>query len=87
MANIKSAEKRIKVTERKRKENKSRLSSLKTTIKKFNLAIENNDIEQAKELIKLVDKGLKKAAHKNLIHANKASRELSQLTKKLNAAM
>lgn len=87
MANIKSAEKRIKVTERKRIANKSRVSALRTSIKKFNLAIENNDLDQAQELLKVVDKNLKKAAHKNLIHDNKASREISKLTKKLNNAM
>lgn len=87
MANIKSAKKRIRVTERKTEENKLRRTQMKTYIKKFNEALENNDIEEAKELIKVVDKKLKKAAQHGIIHKNKASRELSKLTKKLNAAM
>ncbi len=87
MANIKSAKKRIRVTERKTKNNKARMSALRTYIKKFNQAIENNEIDEAKELIKVVDSKLKKAAHKNLIHDNKASRELSRLQRKLNKAM
>lgn len=87
MANIKSAEKRIRVTNRKRKANKSRTSALKTSIKRFEAALENNELDKAQELLKLVDRNLKKAAHKNLIHDNKASRELSRLTKKLNKAM
>lgn len=87
MANIRSAKKRIKTTEKKTKVNKSRMSSLKTILKKFDAAIENEEIEEAKELIKTVDKKLKKAVDKNLIHKNKASRELSRLTKQLNKAM
>lgn len=87
MANIKSAEKRIRVAERNRLVNKSRISALRTSVKKLNAAIENNELEQAQELLKVVDKQLKKAAHKNLIHPNKASREISKLTKKLNKAM
>ena len=87
MANIRSAKKRIRTTEKKTKANKSRMSSLKTILKKFNSAIENEEIEEASELIKTVDKKLKKAVDKNLIHKNKASRDLSRLTKKLNKAM
>ena len=60
---------------------------LKTSIKRFEAALENNELDKAQELLKLVDRNLKKAAHKNLIHDNKASRELSRLTKKLNKAM
>lgn len=87
MANIRSAKKRIRITEKKTQVNKSRMSALRTYIKKLNAAIDNGEIEEAQELIKVVDRKLKKAAHKNLIHDNKASREISKLTKKLNKAM
>ncbi len=87
LANIKSAEKRIRVTEKRRLINKSRMSTLRTSVKKLNEAIDNNELDKAQELLKVVDKQLKKAAHKNLIHDNKAAREISKLTKKLNKAM
>lgn len=87
MANIKSAKKRILVNQKKAALNKSRKSEVKTYIKKFELALEENNISEAKELIKIIDKKLKKAAHKNIYHDNAASRKLSKLTKKLNAAM
>ena len=87
MANIKSAKKRIKVSESKRKVNQARKSSLKTNIKKFDEALEENNTEKAQEVLKVVDKKLKQATHRNLIHKNAASRTLSKLTKRLNKAM
>lgn len=84
MANIKSALKRIKVTKTKHDINKSKKSELKTYIKKLNSSIEESKFDEARELLKLVDKKLKKAASTNLIHKNSASRHLSRLTKKLN---
>ena len=49
MANIKSAKKRISVIKKKTAINKSRKSALKTAEKRFNEALEANNIEAAKE--------------------------------------
>lgn len=84
MANIKSAIKRIDVTKRQTLHNKSRKNEIKTYIKKFDLLVEENKIDEAKELLRLIDKKLKKASSTNLIHANAASRKTSQLQRKLN---
>ena len=84
MANIKSAEKRILTTKTKTDLNKSRKSEIKTYIKKFDLAIENGNVEEAQELLKIIDRKLKRAAHKNVVHKNAASRKVGSLTKKLN---
>lgn len=85
MANIKSAIKRIQVNEKKRMINKSKKTELKTFIKKLESAINEERLEDAKALLKTVDKKLKKATSKNIIHKNAASRQLSRLTKALNA--
>ncbi|MCF6460626.1 30S ribosomal protein S20 [Clostridium sp. Cult3] len=87
MANIKSAKKRIRTTEKRTAINKSRKSEIKTYIRKFDTAIENGNVEEARELLKIIDKKLKKATHKNIIHKNAASRKISHLTKKLNTAV
>lgn len=87
MANIKSAKKRIDITIKKTELNKAAKTAIKTNIKKFETALENENIDEAKELLKVVDKKLKKAAHKNILHKNSAARKLSSLTKKLNKAM
>jgi len=84
LANIKSAEKRIRTIKKRTALNKSRKSEIKTYIKKFELAIQNGNIDEAKELLKVIDKKLKRAAHKNVIHKNNASRKISLLAKKLN---
>ena len=86
MANIKSAIKRIGVTKRQTTENQSRKSEVKTYIKKFEQAVEAGELEEARELLKVVDKKLKQATAKNVMHKNAASRKLSHLTKRLNAA-
>ncbi|NMB07604.1 MAG: 30S ribosomal protein S20 [Tissierellia bacterium] len=84
MANIKSAKKRIQTTKKKTALNRSRKSEIKTYIKRFDLAIEEGNVEEAQELLKIIDKKLKRAAHKNVVHKNAASRKISSLTKKLN---
>lgn len=49
MANIKSAIKRIDVTKRQTLKNRSKKSELKTLTKKFDLAIEENRLDDASE--------------------------------------
>ena len=87
MANIKSAEKRILVTKKRTALNKSRKSEIKTYIKKFDSAVAKGEYEEARALLKVIDKKLKKAAHKNVIHMNAASRKVSRLTKALYKAI
>ncbi|MDY3006965.1 30S ribosomal protein S20 [Anaerococcus sp. AGMB00486] len=84
MANIKSAIKRIDIARRQTARNKSVKSEIKTYVKKFEQAIENNEADKANELFKTVDKKVKQAAAKNIIHKNQASRTSSRLAKKLN---
>ncbi|MDX9917434.1 MAG: 30S ribosomal protein S20 [Gudongella sp.] len=87
MANIKSAKKRILVSKKRTDMNKSRKSEIKTYIKKFETAVSKGEIDEARELLKLIDKKLKRAATKNVIHLNAAARKVSRLTKALNKAM
>ena len=84
MANIKSAIKRIDVSRKQTLRNKSKKSEIKTYIKSFEQALEANELEKAGELLKVIDKKLKRASLANIIHPNAASRKTSQLQKKLN---
>ena len=84
MANIKSAIKRIDVAKRNSNNNKPVRTEMKNAIRNFNKAIDEDRIDDAKELLIVADKKLKKAANKNIIHKNQASRKLSRLAKKLN---
>lgn len=84
MANIKSAKKRIKVTQTKTLRNKMVKSSLKTIIKKFETAVAGKNVEEAKVTFVNVTKALDMAASKGIIHKNMASRKKSRLAAKLN---
>ena len=84
MPNIKSAKKRVKVIAVKTAANKAYNSSLKTAIKKANVAVETSSADKA-EQVKLAVKKIDMAAKKGLMHKNTAARKKSALVKKLNA--
>lgn len=85
MANIKSAKKRIKVTEVKTLKNRVIKSALKTAIKKFEAAVEAKNNEEAKTLYTAVVKSFDMATSKGVVHKNMAARKKSRLAAKLNA--
>lgn len=85
MPNIKSAKKRVLVTEKKNALNKALKSEISTMKKKFLSAVANNELEVAKDLFKKVVSLLDSAAKENVISKNCASRNQSQLAKKLDA--
>ncbi len=87
LANIKSAQKRIRVTARKTETNKIIKSQLKTAIKRFEETMESKDYEEAKARLRFVEKKLDQAAAKGVIHKSKASRKVSQLARRLNEAI
>lgn len=84
MANIKSAIKRIQVTERQALRNKSIKSAVKTQIKKVITAIENKDVAAAQTELKAAIKKISMAASKGIYHKNTAGRKVSRLTKLVN---
>jgi small subunit ribosomal protein S20 len=85
MANIKSAQKRIRVTEAKTLRNKMIKSALKTKIKKFEVAVDAKNAEDAKAAYIEASKALDMAASKGVIHKNKAANKKSRLAVRLNA--
>lgn len=85
MANIKSAKKRIKVTEKKTLRNKMIKSALKTAIKKFEVAVEANNKAEAATLYAEAARALDMSASKGVVHKNMAARKKSRLAAKLNA--
>ena len=85
MPNIKSAKKRVKVTEVKANHNKAFNSALKTEIKKANAAIEANAADK-EDVVKFAVKKIDQATAKGLLHKNNAARKKSALVTKLNAS-
>jgi len=87
MANIKSAKKRAKQTEKKRVKNLNRRTAMKTAVKKVLSAIENGDPEETtRNLLKDVESQYARAKCKKVIHKRAASRKVSRLAKKVSNA-
>ncbi|HIT60518.1 MAG TPA: 30S ribosomal protein S20 [Candidatus Fimousia stercorigallinarum] len=85
MANIKSAKKRILVTQTKTARNKAIKSKVKTYIKKVEAAVAANDAAEAKSALTVAISEIDKAAKKGIYHKNTAARKVSRLTKAVNS--
>lgn len=84
MANIKSAKKRILVTETKAARNKAIRSEVKTSIKKVEAACVANDKAAAEAALKSATSIIESACSKGVYHKNNAARKVSRLTKLVN---
>lgn len=85
MANTKSAKKNVLQAEKRRLINLNRKSSVKTTLKKVLLAIENNDsVDNVKELMRNAEAQIARAKRK-IFHPNTAARKIGRLAKRVAA--
>lgn len=82
MPNIKSAIKRVTVTEKKTAANKTQKSAMRTVVKKAKASVANG--ENVAEAVKTAQKTLDKAAQKGHISKKAASRTKSRLAKAAN---
>ena len=85
MANIKSQIKRNRQNEVARQRNKAVRTRTKSAVRRFNEAVEAGDKEAATEAYRTAASALDKAADRNVIHGNAASRRKSRLAKRLEA--
>ena len=83
MPNIKSAKKRVLVTEKKTRQNKAIKSALKTSIKKFLNAVGAGDKETANALYPETVSAIDSAVTKGILHKNNANNKKAKLAKKL----
>ena len=81
MPNIKSAEKRVKIIDKKTAENKAVKSKIATYAKKFKTAVANKDVDASEKAYKDVVALLDKAASDNVIHKNNADRKKAHYAK------
>lgn len=81
MANIKSAKKRILVSEVRTERNKATRSKVKTYVKKVQAAIEAGEKAAAEAALRDAISEIEKAQAKGVYHANTASRKVSRLSK------
>jgi len=83
VANIRSAQKRIRADARKTERNRSRKAEVQTAVRRAREALEDKQVETARvEVLNAVSK-LDKAAENGLIHRNNASRRKGSLMRSL----
>ena len=85
MPNIKSAKKRVKVSEKKNLRNRMIKSAVRTSVKKLEAAIAA-DPQTANAQLVVTTSAIDKAASKGAMHKNAANRKKARLAKQLAKA-
>ncbi|MBV8776783.1 MAG: 30S ribosomal protein S20 [Alphaproteobacteria bacterium] len=85
MPHHKSAEKRLRQTERRTAVNKARLSRVRTFVKKVETAIDSGDKQAAQSALQEAQPELHRATTKGVVHRNTVARKLSRLASRINA--
>ncbi len=85
MANTKSAIKRIRRIAKQTSVNKSRKSRFRKAIKKMNSFLEKKNKKEALAYLPKLNSELMKIAKTGIIKRENASRNVSRITKKINA--
>ncbi len=85
MANTKSAIKRVRRIARQTKVNKSRKSKFRLSLKKMNALIDKKDKKKALAYLPKLNSELMKIAKTGIIKKQNASRNVSRITRKINA--
>lgn len=85
MANHKSALKRIRQSERRRKRNQHIRSQMRTVVKQCREAFESGDQTRANDAFKVAEREIRRAVTKGVIPRQRADRSISRLAIRLNA--
>ena len=86
MPNHKSAEKRVRQSERRRVVNRGNRTKLRTSIKKFRSALKAGDAANVGALLPQTVSEIDKAVQKGVLHRNAAARHKARLTARANQA-
>lgn len=85
MAHRRSSLKKIRVDKKRRERNIDAKSDLRTALKKLTRLIADKKFKEAEAESRLAFSKLDKAVKKGLLHDNKAARQKSRLTLKINS--
>jgi len=85
MANTKSAKKATRKIARRTEVNRSRISRLRTFLRKVEEALAAGNKAEAGEALKAAQPELMRAASRGVIHRNTASRKISRLAARVKA--
>lgn len=85
MAHTLSAKKRIRQAERRRDINRTRVSRIRTYVKRVELAIASGDKNAAQEAYKAAQPELHRGVTRGVMHKNTVARKLSRLSSRIKA--
>ena len=85
MANTKSATKRIRRISRQTVVNKKRRSRFKSAVKKMNILLDTKKKKEALAFLPKLNSELMRIAKTGIIKKENASRNISRITRKINA--
>lgn len=85
LAHHKSAQKRIRQSERRRKRNQHIRTGMRTHVKQLRDAIDSGDAATAADRLKVAEQAIRKAATKGVLPKRRADRAVSRLAKAVNA--
>lgn len=84
VANIKSAKKRAKTADVRRMRNVSKMSAMRTAIKKFDKAVEDGDKAAAQTAMNEAIKKIDRVGSKGLLHKNNVANKKSRIARAFN---
>lgn len=87
MPNIKSAAKRVRQNVMRELRNRRTKSMLKTSIRRFEEALQGGDREEAKIKLSAAIRQIDRAAVRGVVHKNNAARKKSRLSRIFNQNM
>ena len=82
MPNIKSAMKRVKVTEKKNLRNRMMKSAMRTSVKKFDAAVIAGQVDA--QLLSATSSAVDRAVSKGVMSKNAANRKKARMAKAMN---
>lgn len=83
MANTPQAEKRIRRNARRAAINKTRVSRIRTFVKRVESAIDAGQKSEAEAALRAAEPELMRGVSKGVLHKNTASRKISRLSKRV----
>ena len=85
MANTSSARKSARQADSRRRHNQMQRTSYRTAVKTVKKAVDSGDKNAASESFAVAQRVIDKLADKRIVHANKAARHKSRLSKAVKA--
>ena len=82
MPNIKSAKKRVKVSEKKNLRNRMMKSAMRTSVKKFDAAVTAGQVDA--QLLSATSSAVDRAVSKGVMSKNAANRKKARMAKAMN---